>query len=177
VTPAENTLREGRHAKEFSDAVDHVAGTLFGELGLNGQRERLPGRSFALGKSAGAIPEIREALLHVHRHGIVDLRADAARLEVGLQLIPMGNTDDVLVEDMPSGGNDRTPNTRRPIVGTWQTRFGEETIVSFRVALTTGGPVVQMWQLGGHHGRLKRVEAEITADDPVVVLGHGTVTA
>src|SRR5205085_2684361 len=68
--------------EEASDGLDDVSLLLFGQLREHRERERLVGGGLGAGEVALAVAEVGEALLEVHRHGVVDLRADAARLEV-----------------------------------------------------------------------------------------------
>src|ERR1035441_6302122 len=58
-----------------------------------------------------------------------------------------------------------------------ETRLCEEPVVSLRIPLPGGCPVIQMSQFGGDHGGLEAVQAEIAANHLVVIFGLGTMRA
>ncbi len=81
-----------------------------GQFGIDRQREHFARGPLRLRARAGLIPEVREAGLEMQRQRVVHRRADAARLEVRLQLVAPLAAQRVLVEDRLVGRVDR----RRP---------------------------------------------------------------
>src|SRR5688572_4687502 len=72
------------------DRVHHVLQLLLAQLGVDRNRERFPRGALALRTVAFLAAEVREALLHVQWHRIVDLGADARLAEVRLELVALG---------------------------------------------------------------------------------------
>src|SRR5207249_3321934 len=62
--------------QEIADALDDILSLRARELGMDRQSERLFGRAFALGERADFVPERLEALLKVHRNGVIDFGSD-----------------------------------------------------------------------------------------------------
>ena len=90
---------------------DDVLLLLSGELAVDRNRQTLCGGSLGVRKLARTIAQVREARLQVKRHGIVDLVADAGRIEVPLQRVAFGRADDELIEDvLPVGRLLRQPD-------------------------------------------------------------------
>src|SRR5690349_9658058 len=82
---------------ERGDGIHHVLQLGFAQLRVDGQRDGLRGGGFGVRAVARLVAEIREAGLQVQRHRVVDLRADALLAQVGLELVALGDADDVLV--------------------------------------------------------------------------------
>src|SRR5262245_18053144 len=109
MTPITGTVRcDARSARysrrravgdvdERGDALDDVRRLLRGQLGLNRQRHGFQRGTLAFRERARRVTEIREALLQVHRNGVIDFGSDAAALQVCLQRIAVRDADDVLV--------------------------------------------------------------------------------
>ena len=90
------------------------------------------------------------------------------------QPVPIGggDADDVLVVDVVAGHEAVVEfGGQRHFLQ--QTRAGERLAVEIRAFAPAGGPRVEVWQLDGKDCGLERVEAEIAADEIVVILlGH-----
>src|SRR5512146_646245 len=79
--------------EKLSDRLHHVALLRLGQLAVDRQRERFPGRLLRVREIPFPIAERREALLPMERHRVVDLGADFPRLEVREQ--PVAQRRDV----------------------------------------------------------------------------------
>src|SRR5690348_16923632 len=100
-----------RRLSHADSAVDELAnraddGFLLsdGELAVDRQREAFGGRPFGFRKVSATMTEIGETGLHVERDGVVDLRADAALVEMGPQAVAIADADHELVIDVPAIG-------------------------------------------------------------------------
>src|SRR5207245_7016035 len=92
---------------EVLDRLDDVGLLVFGELGVDGQRQRLLGRALRVRERARPIAEALVADLEMQGQWVVDLGADSLLLQEGPQLIPPLDPDDVLVVDVAVPGGDR----------------------------------------------------------------------
>jgi len=81
---------------EFLDALHHVGLLVFGELGVDGQRQRLLGRALRVRERARPIAEVLVADLEMQRQRVVDLGADSLLLQEGPKLVPLGTRPDLL---------------------------------------------------------------------------------
>src|SRR5215213_11514248 len=70
------------HLEKFPNHLDDVTLLLGRQLWVDRQGERLARGPLCLREVAFRVTEVGEAGLQVERHGIVDVRADAAPLEV-----------------------------------------------------------------------------------------------
>src|SRR5829696_7232050 len=97
---------------------DHRVLLLFRQLGGHRQgQNRIHGRLRSR-KTPTAVAEVREAGLEVERQWIVDGVTYPLLLEMGLQLIPLGHTNGVLMKDVvirriDRGGADRWVTGKR----------------------------------------------------------------
>jgi len=156
---------------------------------VNRKRQGLFGGPFTLGERAGLIAEIGKALLKMHGHGIVDLRAHVPQLQSGFQFIPARHTNHILIEDVAirhDPGEQEVPRSvrrsvscrrREGTIADYQSGLRKELIVPPRVPLARGRPAIQLRQFGRHHRGLNGFEPEITSDNLVTVLRLGTMSA
>src|SRR5712671_1947776 len=99
------------------------------------QRQCFARRRFRFREVAQPVPQARKAFLQMQRHRIINLRADAGRLEMGLELVALRRADDVLVVDVempvaaafPHGG-----------------RASEVLIIECGILLTAARPSIEM---------------------------------
>ena len=138
-----------------------------------GSARRLLRGALGFGQVALLVPEVGEALLQVQRHGVVDLGADACGHEVLAQLVPVARADHVLIVDVAHalGGTRRLDRLAR------DRPARKARVVEGGVALPARAPVIQMLQLHVEHRGLDLIEAEIAADERVVVLRLAAVHA
>src|SRR6185503_11732141 len=117
-----------------------------------------------------AIAQELRGLLHVDRHGVMDLRADAALGEMRTQRVApaTGHADRVAVEDVAPTGRD---------LGCDDVGAGEELVVSDRDRLAARVPLVEVAELDAEDRGLDLVEPRVVADDRVVVAGRLAVLA
>src|SRR5437870_13157761 len=85
---------------ERGDAVDDVGLLLGRQLGIDRQRQGLPGGALGFGEVSGLVSQVAEALLAVERHGALDLRADALGGQERSQRGPRRRADHGLVADV-----------------------------------------------------------------------------
>ena len=71
-----------------------------GQLAVDRNRQALARRALGVRERARPVAEIGEAGLQVERHRVVDLVADAPRVEMALQRVALRRPDDELVEDV-----------------------------------------------------------------------------
>ena len=128
---------------------------------IDRQGQGLPGRGFAFGEVAFASAKVRETLLQVQGHRIVDFRADALFLEISLQCVAPFRANDKLVVDVAVARR-LERQLHQPVVG--QSGRLEQAAIAGGVRLPGGRPLVEMAELDGDDRRLQRVEAEIAAD-------------
>src|ERR1041385_6502685 len=64
------------------------------------ERQHVPAGPLRLGQAAGFVAQMREAVLEVERHRIIDRAADALGLQVRLQLVAALDPDGGLVVDV-----------------------------------------------------------------------------
>ena len=142
------------YAKVSAKAITlhDASGLRVRELRVHWQRQRLVRGRFPLGERAGWVAQVREALLQMHRDGVIDFRSDALLLERGFQLIAPRHADHVLVEDVAVRHDLREHDLRRPrrgeggAVGDRKPGGGEQPIVALGVALARGRPRIQLQQ-------------------------------
>src|SRR6185312_8517696 len=163
---------DGSASVEIRYAAHHILQLHFGELGEDGQCERLARRALGLWEVPLAMLQVFEAFLQVQRHGVVDLGADAAGHEVLAQQIAVAYADDVLIEDVP-----HTLHHPRRLDGLAQSRVVESLVVDDGIALAPAAPRIEMLQLDVEHRGLDFIDAEIAADVRVVVLRLAAVYA
>src|SRR5438270_11701543 len=149
---------------ERRDGRDDGFLLIAGELAVNRDREALGGGAFRLRERAAAVAEIREARLHVEWNGIVDLVADPLRVEVLLQTIPIGRSNDELVVDVNLVGR----------LGRQRDRAGEaggleQFAIPRGVGAASFGPRGEMRRLDAKARGLQRVHAAVAADVLAVV--------
>src|SRR5690606_7206826 len=142
------------------------------ELGIDRQCEHLLRGALGNRKRARRVAEVRETLLPMERHRIVDLRADAPRGKVVSKLVAPPDADHVLIKYV-SLTVDGAGNTNRIA----DAGGFEEPRVALGIRLTRPRPAVEMRQLREQHRGLQLVEAEISADHRVVILRLSTVHA
>ena len=94
-------------AVELLDRLDDVGLLVFGELGVDGQRQRFLGRALRVRERARPIVEVLVADLQMQGRRVIDLGADSVLLQEGPELIPLRDADDVLVVDVAVLGGDR----------------------------------------------------------------------
>src|SRR5687767_12828188 len=138
------------------------------QLGVDGQRDGLPGRRFRLREVPVTVTEVGEALLEMERPRVVDLVADARLAQRLLERVALGRADDELVVDVTGLG---------PGLGQAYVRAGQELAVERRVPLPAGVPVLEVAELHPEHGRLEGVEPAVLAEHVMVVLGPRPVLA
>src|SRR2546421_5080663 len=155
---------------ELRDRPHHVPLLVRRQLGIDGERERLLGGPHGHGAVLGFPAQRGEALLQVERDRVVDLGADLGPAEVLPEVVPPLRPDDVLVEDVAIARR----HPRRPkAIG--EARLLERRLVDAGVRLATSRPPVEVLELDEQDRGLHLVEAEVAADDEMVVLGLAAV--
>ena len=135
------------------------------ELGINRQGECFQGGAFRLRKIARLVPQVLKALLQMQRDRIIDLRANAAPGEKRAQLIAPLAADHILIENVPPARRRfRGPEFAR------KSRPCKRRTVERGVTPPPLGPAVEIAELDPQHRGLQFIDAEIAADQRVVIL-------
>jgi len=151
-------------------AIDrfHDSGLLFlGEAGEDRQIQHFLACFFSLRQRAGIDVQVVEALLQVHRHGVIDFAADTALGHEGAKRIPLpsGDANGVLVPHVESIGISRWQHD----VITDQIRFAQHSGVASGDVGSVFNRLGQGTQLHSQHSRLERIQSTVDADDLVVI--------
>ena len=85
-------------------------------------------------------------------------------------MVAARDADHVLVEDMAIGDGCREPDISGAARSIPDPGGSEEIVVALRIALTRRRPLIEIRQLGRNHGCLNGIQAEVAADDAVVIL-------
>ena len=158
-------------AVEACDRIDDVLQLPLLEFRVDRQRQRLAGRLGRFRAVLGLVAEVGKAFLHMQRHGVIDLRADALLAKVGTELVPIRDPDHILIVDVAVA---RTSGRCDDLSGAG---LGERLVIISRVPLPGPVPILEVGELHVQHRGLDFVDAEVAPDDRVVVLGLTAVHA
>src|SRR6185436_4866980 len=98
--PPRSKSRGNSLTNEFRHRIHNRLLLLDGQLAVDRNREAFGGRALRIRERACAVPEVRETRLLVKRQWIVDFVADALLIQMALQPIAIGRSDDELVIDV-----------------------------------------------------------------------------
>src|SRR5215217_8445063 len=79
------------------NCLDHIREVTIGEFRVNRKRQHLFSGLFRYGEGALLIAEVFVAVLEVHWERVINFRTDSLVLEIGSEIIALGNADGVLI--------------------------------------------------------------------------------
>src|SRR5947209_6390915 len=81
---------------------DHPFLLRLGKPAADRERQALGCRPFGVRELAATMTQVGETGLQMKRHRVVNLRADAALVQMPFESVAVGRTDDELIENVPA---------------------------------------------------------------------------
>src|SRR5450631_3924755 len=157
---------------EIGNVVDYVLQLRVLELRIDGQCDGVLGGTLRFGKLSASVAEVRKALLQMQRHRIVDLRPHPCCHQMLAQRIAIADPQHVLVVNMAARDDACWSLHGTPEISARKCR-----VIEGGVSLPGRGPAIKIGELHVEHGGLQLIDAEITADQWVVILGLAAMYA